>query len=48
MAEPLLKATNVVEMFGGMGAAICANPIASCCAINMLINCLCGGFRCCI
>ena len=34
--------------FGGMGAAICANPIASCCAINMLINCLCGGFRCCI
>ncbi len=34
--------------FGGMGATICANPLVSCCAINLLINCLCGGMRCCI
>ena len=34
--------------FGGMGAALCQNPCLACCAANMLINCLCGGMRCCI
>ena len=32
--------------YGNMGTFLCGNPCLTCCILNALLNCLCGGCGC--